>query len=465
MKKIMFINLSINCGWVSGINHGIAILVPIAKKYFYEVSFLNLRYEISLTKFEKIISKVKPNIVAFSSTSQQLKYLSKYSNILIQFPNILSIVGGVGPTLDPIKFLTQSQVNGVCIGEGEIPLKNLLINLSEDNDIFLTKGFAWKNKGKIINNDNPEFIEDLSKLEFPDYSIFENKLLLGGGRLNVMLSRGCPYNCNYCCNNSLRTKYPNSKNYFRLPSVEYSIELLEHLIHEYPETRRIDFEDDLLIANKNWFTQFAKEYAKKVKLPYRLCVRTECIDEEIVDLLKKTGCDIVYIGLECGNEEFRKKILNRLATNEQIIKKCKLMKSAGLRIFTFNMVGFPFETESIMEETLGLNKQIEPDEGTCFFFYPYKGTKLYSICKENNLLKEEDEMINITNYNSRPSIKMDPKLEKDCILFQKKISLYLNRKRLLHSWVESKLKKHLFWYDLVRNYYSRIGYIKNKFLN
>lgn len=465
MKKILFINLAINCGWASGINHGIAVLVPIARKNFFEVSFLNLRHEISPKKFEKIIGEVSPTVIAFSSTSQQLKYLSKFSNILPRFPEMLSIVGGVGPTLDPITFLTQSQVNGVCIGEGEIALTDLLINLNEKNDIFSTKGFAWINKGQLINNSNPNFVRDLSKLDFPDYSIFDRKLILGGGRLNVMLSRGCPYNCNYCCNHSLKNKYSHLKNYFRLPSVEYGIELLSNLIQEYPETQRIDFEDDLLISNKEWFTQFANEYSKKIKLPYRLCVRTECIDEEIVSLLTKTGCEIVYLGLECGNEEFRKKILNRHYTNDQIIKKCKLMKNAELKIFTFNMVGFPYETESLMEETLELNKQIEPDEGTCSFFYPYKGTKLYQICKENNLLKEESELINITNYNSRPSIKMDDQLEKICMSYQKKISAYLNRKKLFHSWAESKLKNHLVLYDLIRNYYSKLGHIKNKFFS
>ena len=105
-----------------------------------------------------------------------------------------------------------------------------------------------------------------------------------------------------------------------------------------------------------------------------------------------------------------------------------MIKAAGLGLFTFNIVGFPFESRKEMKETFKLNKEIMPsDGGVCTFFYPYKGTELYKICKQKQLLKNVDEMMEITNYNTRPSIKMTVKQEKDCIYYKKIITRYFYR--------------------------------------
>jgi hypothetical protein len=63
----------------------------------------------------------------------------------------------------------------------------------------------------------------------------------------------------------------------------------------------------------------------------------------------------------------------------------------------------------------------------CTFFYPYKDTRLYKICQERGLLKDKPEMLEITNYNTRPSIIMSAGQEKDCIKYQRRILNYLLR--------------------------------------
>ena len=430
MRKLVFINLSIDSGY-SGVNHGIAYLVTVVKKHSYNVSCLYIRHEISDKEFRKEINKLNPSIVAFSLTSQQLKFLTKYSKAIENCTDILQIAGGVGSTLDPEGILSHSLIKGACIGEGEVPLENLLRNIENEQNIFKTEGFYWKINGKIKKNLVCQFKTDLSSLDYPDYSIFERNVVVYEGRLNVMLSRGCPYSCNYCSNKAIRSVYPSSGKYFRLPSVEHSIKVIEGMINHYPETQFIEFEDDLLIANKTWFIKFSEKYLKSIDLPYRICVRAECIDQDILEALKRSGCREVYLGLESGNENFRKNILNRKYSNSLFIEKCRMIKETGLELFTFNIVGFPFEGKKEMEDTLELNKKIVPNKGICSFFYPYKGTQLYKICEENNLLRSEEEMISITNYNKKPAIKMSKAQEKECIDFQKKISYYLARQSYL----------------------------------
>jgi len=430
-KRFIFVNISIESGYNSGVNHGIAYLTPILKRHSYEVTCLNIRLDISEKNFIDKIEDFKPSIVGFSCTSHQLKYLVKYSKGLEGYPQILQIAGGVGPTLDPEWVLNRSGVHGVCIGEGDIPLNNLLNNIDNKQDVFDTEGFYWRINGRIKKNDVSPFVSDLSTLDFPDYTIFERKVVAWGDNLFIMLSRGCPFDCYYCCNRALSERYSDSNKYFRLPSVQHSIRLLEGLLEQHPETKFITFEDDLLIANKAWFEGFAEEFNKRIGLPYRICARPEYINPGIVAALKSSGCKWVFIGLESGNEYLRGHFLNRKYTNRVFIEKSMMIKNAEIYLFTFNIVGFPYETKEQMEDTFQLNREIGPNHGVCTFFYPYKHTALYKICEENNLLKSEDEMLQITNYNTKPSIKMSAEQERDCIYFQKKIKRYLDKQGYL----------------------------------
>lgn len=441
-KNFLFINISINSGY-HGANHGVAFLVPIIKKHSYRVKYIDITTDWDAMRFKQEVDAFSPSIIAFSCTSHQLKYLFKFSKLLERDSNILKIAGGVGITLDPDWVLKKTAVDAVCIGEGEIPIDNLLHNINQKNDLRTTKGFYFRSEKSTLNNLPPQFISDISLLR-PDYSIFDRKTVSKNGKIALMLSRGCLYNCNYCCNNALSSVYSSNKGYFRLPPVEHCIDLIKGVLEDFPETNFINFLDDLLISKKKWFKHFADEYKKNINLPYCICVRAECITSEIVEALKYSGCKKALIGLESGNEELRRKLLNRMPGNDTILERCKLVKNAGIELYTFNIVGFPDELATEMQETYNLNKKIAPNGGVCTFFFPYKRTALYEICKERNRLIHEDDVLDITNYLSRPSIKMSASEEKVCIYYQKKISRFMDKQMILTeiSYLPNGLKKY-----------------------
>ena len=432
---------------------------------------INLRSDIGIKEFINRIDALEPSMVGFSCiSSNQLEYLVKYSKALAE-KNILQLAGGVCATLNPEEVLSRSAVKGVCIGEGEVPLENLFTNIAGGKDIFYTEGFYWNTNGQVKKNPVPQYEPNLSNFEFPDYTIFDDSVVCNRGIILVLLSRGCPYSCTYCCNAALKKVYPASSKYFRVPSVEYSIEFLKKMIIRYPQTKFIEFEDDLLISNKRWFENFASEYKKRINIPYSICARPEYINKDIVKCLKNSGCEKALVGLESGNERLRRDLLNRNYSNELFIEKAKIIKDAGIELFTFNMVGFPFETKEEMQDTLELNRRAEPDTGFCTFFYPYKGTELYALCDREGLLKDRKEMAKITNYNTKPAIKLTSVKEKECIKYQKKIMSYLvmqlirynykkSHRSYLYLWFEYYAKPRLIQFIFSRNYlffcYSKI---------
>lgn len=444
-KRIVFVKLSIDSGYPCDFNHGIACLVPVARKHSYDVSYLSFCDEVSHRDFKNKIAELDPSILAFSCTSHQLKYLAEYSKALEECPGILQIAGGVGMTLDPNWVFSQTAVKGTCIGEGEIPLDELLSNIENGRNIENTRGFCWHLDGKKIHNPVPQFVPDLSVLDFPDYSIFDKGVVVRGEEITMMFGRGCPFSCYYCGNAALRSVYPSPKGYWRIPTVEYCIKLLERTLKQYPETKSIIFADDLLIANKAWFEEFASEYGKRIKIPYKLCGRTEYITPELVKTLKQSGCVHVSIGVESGNEYFRETMLNRKHSNREIIEKCRMIKDAGLYLYTFCIVGFPFEDRAKMEDTYNLLKKIEPNDGHCSYFFPYRRTELYRRAEEANLLKSPEEMADLTNFYKEPAIKMTTAQKKNCIHMRKKILAYYagNRKRYKRSKKVADATAHL----------------------
>lgn len=438
-KKFIFVNLAIGMRF-QGVNHGIAALIPILKQHKFDISVINLTDEIDSKDFFKKVMNYTPCIIGFSFTSHQFKYLKKYSKALGSNPHILQIAGGIHPTLDPEETLTKTDIDGVCVGEGEIPLDDLLIRISKSFDISDTRGFYWKQGETIKRNSIPSFINDLSSLPFPDYSGFNpnsvvhpypfarRSLIVDKAAhkqvISVILSRGCPYNCSYCNNSALRNVYSSFKNYFRIPTVDYALKFLETLKKQYPHLQQIIFNDDLLMANAEWFLEFLEKYKKRICLPYTMQGRFELLTPKIAEALRKSGCVVLRLGLESGDENLRKKILNRMPSNELILEKAKLLKQAKIPICTLNMLGLPFEGKRQLQATLQLNKRIKPEFGTVCFFRPYKKTLLYDLCKNQGLIKSEKALENLTSKYDGPCIKMVDITESQCWRFYRKMQFY-----------------------------------------
>jgi radical SAM superfamily enzyme YgiQ (UPF0313 family) len=378
--EVFFISPSINLGvWV---NYGIACLCGIIKEKGHHAE-LYQPVKFDINEFYGRFSQKHYALCLVSTVTNQWPYALKYIKALRKVSQIPIIVGGHHVTCCPDVIDENPEIDGICIGEGDIALGALLDRMVEGKEYHDLKNMWFRREHEIIQNEIGDLIQDLDALPFPDYSVFSAQAI--SGRPSILLSRGCPYNCTYCCNNSLRRLYSGKGKYVRKKSVKRALEEVQDFIDRY-EPNRISFDDDTFVKDKKWLLEFLEEYRHLTDIPFDCNSRPETLDDEICSALKAAHCETLCVGIESGNEQFRKNVLHRDMTNESIVRAFSLLRKHGIKSYAFNIVGAPGDTYENYLETVRLNQAIRPDGYQITIFYPYPGSDLFNRAKEMGLL-------------------------------------------------------------------------------
>jgi len=348
----------------------------------------------------KILDEFKPKVIGLSITEPVYDLSLTLSRLAKEkCPDAIIVAGGVFPTLSPDIAIKENSIDVLCVGEGELALPELCDRIYEKKDFLDIPGLWVKNKGKIYKN-NPAKLQDINDLPHPDFSVFDEQIFYKAmqGRLykmaNIETSRGCPYNCSYCSSPYLKEfSFKNEVgSYYRNLKMEKIIEQMHYQIEKHsPEFIYFSSETFLAMPRRD-FEMFIEEY-RKIKIPFWFQTRFETITEERIKALKDVGMFWLTMGIEHGNEEFRKNVLKRACPDRVIIEGAGILTKCGAGASFNNMIGFPFENRELIFETIKLNKklfEINPNfESNVFMFLPYKGTELYDLCRQNGLLSAE----------------------------------------------------------------------------
>ncbi len=373
-----------------------------------EVTLLHIRdKDFGQDHFREKIRELRPHIVAFTSTTHSFPLVQQYAKWVKDFDDkILTVCGGVHVILNPEEALTSSAVDVVVRGDGEYPMETLVNEWIGKKRIPNEKGIWYRKNGKIIDN-GCAVVADLDPFPDPDWELFDYMNLsapkqgIGG----MMLSRGCPYHCSYCCNPKLLSIYKsNETRYVRFKSVERSISEIKNFISKFPVIHTLYFDDDILPLKQKWFFEFAKEYRRKINKPYWCNIRPNLVNGKVVEALVNSGCIRAGIGIESGNEGIRNEMLKRDISDKTILDAVSLLKEHSIYVYSFNMVGLPRETTAELLETIRMNANFGIDKIQCTVFYPYKHTDIYDLCAQDGLLVHSKWLI---EYQRETTLEFD----------------------------------------------------------
>jgi anaerobic magnesium-protoporphyrin IX monomethyl ester cyclase len=396
--KILFINYVADYAdvnkpieWHLCTHLGISYISSILKKQNNETKLLIVTPQSS---DEYIINKVQsynPGAILYTAFSSNFNHVSQVAKLVADnFPSIYQVLGGVHITINPHRLETLS-VNAICIGEGEYPMAELFEQLNKGQKPTGIKNLWFKNNGIIEKNSTREFNQNLDDLPFPDREIWQDWIDRKDPMHTIIPSRGCTFNCTYCCNHKIKKAAPGK--YVRFRSVENVIAELKELIEFDPTLKMIYFEAETIGLNLKFgyelcdaLEKFNKENSISISYGINLRISTGQSYGELFTRLKKANFSFINIGLESGSREIREKVLKRFYTNEDIIRNVHFAKELGLAVHLYVMVGLPGETYEDFMKTVDCLDKCEPTHPLLSIFYPYEGTELYNLCEREGYL-------------------------------------------------------------------------------
>ena len=384
-------------------NSGIAALSGYLKKYGKSVSLMNVREQSAGELERRCREGVRPDVVAFSVHTPHWDLISRHISVVKKATDAVIICGGYHPTLCPQEVIDHPDVDVLCRGEGEKPLLQLLNCLENKKPTHGIEGLWVKKRslfGSKITKNSVSPPLTLDELPYWDRDLFfESGLSARDFSLThvagfpLASGRGCPYSCSFCNNASFLKMYkeesPGAKNYIRKRAVDGVIEECRFLMDRYGASR-FEFWDEMFASDRQWTAEFCAKYAKEIGRPFITALRVERADERTLKALYDAGCQCIFVGVEAGNEAYRKKYLNRNMSNETIKEAFDVSKRVGLERFAWVMLGLPEETPAMVQETIDFLLEIQPDIIGWSVYHALPGTELYRYCREKGYLSSED---------------------------------------------------------------------------
>lgn len=380
------------------------------------------------------IKKINPDIIAFSCTTGIHTWALKTASDIKKQLKIPIIMGGPHPTFFP-EVINNEAVDIICMGEGEKAIVELLSKLESQENITNINNLYVKKEEKIYRNDLSNLIKNLDDLPFVDRFIYRRyPFIMRQKNLRVMTGRGCPYNCTFCFNKSLKEMYKNKGEYVRRRSINNVINEIVQ-VRKHFKIKRVDFQDDTFIYGfETWLKPFLEEYRCKVNLPFTCSVRANLVTLELARALKKGGCHSVKMGIESGNEYLNNTVLGKNLTREVLMKAVENLKKANLKIETFNIIGIPGETIKDALNTLKFNQQLKVDFARCSLLQPYPKTEIEMYAKQGGYL---DKNYNLNYFENSYFV--------DTPIILKDKNAFINIQRLFNIGV-----KHPFLLPIIR---------------
>jgi anaerobic magnesium-protoporphyrin IX monomethyl ester cyclase len=296
-------------------------------------------------------------------------------------PGSLLVAGGPLPTLHPEQY--SSHFHAVFRGEADLSFPRfcrdflaagasprVLARLPlETYDGLFISGYGQQVDNPSIHHGE----EDIQLFPLPersdfDHAAYQREWLLKDGTktTSIMLTLGCPFNCDFCSR-------PIFGNRFRRRN-------LDAVLEEIRQIREWGY-DSLWIADDNFTLDlsYLEEFCHRaagMEMTWSCLSRVTGIDGHVASMMKEAGCRRVYLGLETGDQDTLR-LMNKKASVEEGIHAVHEFRRAGIETAAFFIVGYPGETLASIETTFDLALTLPLDDISFNLPYPLPGSKLF----------------------------------------------------------------------------------------
>ncbi len=297
--------------------------------------------------------------------------------------NIPVVMGGI--TASSLPEQSREFCASVVIGEGE-PLWPEVLRDFENGSL------------KPFYTNSPSRQHDLRDAPLPRFDLLDPKKY---NRLTVQTSRGCPHKCEFCASSILLTS-------------RYKLKPVEKVIAEIREIKKIwprpfiEFADDNSFVHREHYKHLLRELAEENLRWFTECDVRVAEDDELLGLMRDSGCQQVLIGLESPRRANLDgiELKNNWKAKQQDFYKEAVAKiqSYGITVNGCFILGLDADTPEVFDDVLQFVRDSGLYEVQITFLTAFPGTPLYHRLKAEGRIIHDNawELCTLFDINFMP---------------------------------------------------------------
>lgn len=357
--------------------------------------------EVEVQNLIGILAERRVDVVGLSVRASAFHRIAKYLTERVRHALGVPVVwGGMHPTFLPDRCIEIA--DHIAIGEVDEAVCEFFTRMEQQGDLTRIPGF-WTRKGDVVHKNDVAPLVDLDTLPFRDYHTQQDKFHVEGARVRqgdpfidnpeytILASRGCPYwTCTFCSNTLTKPLYEGKGKTFRIRSVDHLVREVEYAMGLCKNIKVVRFDDEVFPIQKNWIDEFAREWPKRVGIPFEVLVDPRMVREEPLRKLKKAGLRAVCMGIQ-ANDRVNQEFYHRNTTNAQIVECQRIFRKVGIRANLQIIWDDPCSTEEDKDQLFRMLMELErPFELYLFGLTIYPHTHLARRLLREGRITEDD---------------------------------------------------------------------------
>jgi anaerobic magnesium-protoporphyrin IX monomethyl ester cyclase len=316
-----------------------------------------------------------------------------------KFPSALLVLGGEHGTAVPEHVLATSSFDVVVLGEGEETFVELLRARAAGRPLAEVKGIAFRgDDGRMVTTGLSPRRRDIDAIPLPEWEAFPireyitrhqtNGINLGRS-MPMLGTRGCPFQCTFCSSPGMWTQRWIARDPGRLADE------MELYVKTYGVSN-FDFQDLTAIVKRQWIVDFCRELiGRNLHITWQMPsgTRAEVFDEEVADLLYRSGCRALAFAPESGSKTILKAVKKQVDLGHMLIAMRAAVRR-GLKLSCFIVIGFPDDTPATLRQTLSLIRRMAVlgvYDVAVSKFVPYPGSELFRRLQREGRIQLDDD--------------------------------------------------------------------------
>ena len=276
--------------------------------------------------------------------------------------------------------------------EGEYPLLALMkgVPLERIPNLWIRRD------DRVVENPVLKYASELDALPWPKYPYYDMSRFAYRGQVDILTSRGCPYQCTFCSVALTQGRQ------FRRRSPE---NVVEEVRYWYDcGIRTFNFIDDVLTVNQKRFHRvldlLLAEGFEGVSFSCTQGMRADACGVDLLEKMKRVGFEFLGFGVESGANrilELLKKGETIEELDEGISNACRLGFDVGL----FFIIGSPTETVDEVEKSFEFALRHPVAFLQFHVCLPYPGTALADWVDDNSawFVEPKEYLQNFSYYH------------------------------------------------------------------